>query len=71
MKKTKLGENLTTEMILSKKMTEMFMQIERNDYAKTVEGNAENKHQRCSKKRGASMKLRAARLKRKLRKMFG
>lgn len=37
MKKTRLGENLTTEMILAKKMAEMFMQIERNDYAKTIE----------------------------------
>ena len=71
MKKTRLGENLTTEMILSKKMAEMFMQIERNDYAKTVGENAENKNQSRSKKRGVSRKLRAARLKRKLRKMFG
>ena len=71
MKKTRLGENLTTEMILSKKMAEMFMQIEKNDYAKTVEENAENKRQHYSKKRGPSRKLRAARLKRKLRKMFG
>ena len=71
MKKTRLGENLTTEMILSKKMAEMFMQIEKNDYTKIVEQNAENKPQRCSKKRDVSRKLRAARLKRKLRKMFG
>ena len=71
MKKTRLGENLTTEMVLAKKMAEMFMQIERNDYAKTVKEKAENKPQHCSKKRGPSRKFRAARLKIKLRKMFG